>query len=491
MTTHYSLSSRCSVVDTSWPQPTATEAKFPPGFVWGAGTAAFQIEGSTRVDGRGASIWDTFTAQPGRVRGGDTGDPAADHYRRFGEDVALLHTMGISHYRFSLAWPRIQPTGSGPANPTGLDFYDRLVDELLAAGIQPWPTLYHWDLPQPLEDAGGWPARDTAHRFAEYAALIHARLGDRVQNWTTLNEPWVAAFLGYASGHHAPGRQEPAAALAAAHHLLLGHGLATTALREQGRPTVGVTLNTLPVRPNSGTVADLDAARRVDGIRNRFFLDPLYHGRYPDDVRCDLAGISELTFVRDDDLSTIAAPLDFLGVNYYSPAWVAGSPHGIDTAELEPDDGAPTPFVGCSDVTMLQGTTNRTAQDWAVDPSGLTELLVRLAVDYPGVPLYVTECGASYRDEVDADGAIHDHDRRAFLAGHVRATHAALQAGAPVGGFFVWTLLDNFEWAYGYSERFGIIYVDYESQTRIIKDSGRWYCELAANGTLPPPTASG
>ncbi|RNL82216.1 GH1 family beta-glucosidase [Halostreptopolyspora alba] len=469
----------------AWPEPeTTTETRFPTDFVWGAGTAAFQIEGSTRADGRGVSIWDTFTAQPGRIHGGDTGDPAADHYRRYHEDVALLRSMGVDHYRFSLAWPRIQPTGSGPANPAGLDFYDRLVDDLLAAGIQPWPTLYHWDLPQPLEDAGGWPARDTALRFAEYAAIAHQRLGDRVTAWSTMNEPWVAAFLGYASGQHAPGRREPAAALAAAHHLLLGHGLAATAIREQGTPTIGITLNTQPIRPNDGTVADIDAARRVDGIRNRFFLDPLYHGRYPDDVRADLAGITDLGFVREGDLPTIAAPLDFLGVNYYSPAWVAGSAEGIDPRLLEPD-GVGADYVGCDDVTMLRGTEDRTDQDWAVDPGGLTEMLVRLAVDYPGLPLYVTECGASYRDEVGSDGTVRDTDRRAFLASHVRATHTALRAGAPVKGFFVWTLLDNFEWAYGYSERFGIVYVDYETQARIVKDSGHWYGELAKTGVLP------
>ncbi|WP_184584198.1 GH1 family beta-glucosidase [Lipingzhangella halophila] len=469
-----------------WPEPeTTTETRFPTGFVWGAGTAAFQVEGATRTDGRGVSIWDTFTAEPGRIQGGDTGDPAADHYRLFHEDVALIRSMGIGHYRFSLAWPRIQPTGSGPENAAGLDFYDRLVDELLAAGIRPWPTLYHWDLPQPLEDAGGWPARDTALRFAEYAAIAHRRLGDRVDTWCTLNEPWVAAFLGYASGQHAPGRQEPAASLAAAHHLLLGHGLAATALREQGAPTVGITLNAQPIRPNSGTVADIDAARQVDGMRNRIFLDPLFEGRYPGDIRADLAEISDFGFVRDGDLATIAAPLDFLGINYYSPAWVAGSAEGVEPALLEPD-GAGTAYVGCGDIAMLRGTEIRTDQDWAVDPSGLTELLVRLAVDYPEVPLYVTECGASYRDEVSTDGAVHDPDRLEFLAGHVRATHAALAAGAPIKGFFVWTLLDNFEWAYGYSERFGIVYVNYETQTRTVKDSGRWYGELAATGSLPP-----
>ncbi|ASU86356.1 beta-glucosidase [Nocardiopsis gilva YIM 90087] len=473
--------------------------RFPADFAWGAATAAFQIEGATRADGRGVSIWDTFAATPGRVLGGDTGEPAANHYRRYAEDVALLRSLGIGNYRFSLAWPRIQPDGTGPGNPAGLDFYDRLVDELLAAGIEPWPTLYHWDLPQPLEDAGGWPARDTALRFAEYAAIAHRRLGDRVRTWCTINEPWVVAFLGYASGEHAPGRREPASALAATHHLMLGHGLAAAAIRGQGAtttgtrpgtPAVGIVLNAQPIRPHEGSVADLDAARRVDGVRNRIFLDPLYHGRYPDDVRADLADVSDFAFVRDGDLTTIAAPLDFLGINYYSPASVTGAAGKVDPELLEPAGDGPSRLVGCEDVGVLRGAEPRTDQDWEIDATGLTELLLRLAVDYPGTPLYVTENGASYRDEVADDGAVHDPRRASYLDQHVRATHAALTAGAPVKGYFVWSLLDNFEWAYGYSERFGIIHVDYDTQRRTVKDSGRWYGRLAATGAVPPLAGS-
>ncbi|WP_046470602.1 GH1 family beta-glucosidase [Allosalinactinospora lopnorensis] len=472
------------------PQPEASfETRFPADFAWGAATAAFQIEGATRADGRGVSIWDTFSATPGHVIGGGTGEPASDHYRRYTEDVALLKSLGIGNYRFSLAWPRIQPDGTGPGNPAGLDFYDRLVDELLAGGIEPWPTLYHWDLPQPLEDAGGWPARDTALRFADYAETVYGRLGDRVGTWCTVNEPWVIAFLGYASGEHAPGRREPASALAAVHHLLLAHGLAAAAIRDPGvpgAPAVGIALNPQPIRPHSGSVADLDAARRVDGVRNRIFLDPLYHGRYPDDVQADLAGVSDFAFVRDGDLPAIAAPLDFLGVNYYSPASVTGAAGAVDRELLEPDGADPSPLVGCENVGLLSGAAPRTDQDWEVDASGLTELLVRLAVDYPGTPLYVTENGASYRDEIGDDGAVHDPRRVSYLDQHVRAAHAALAAGAPVKGYFVWSLLDNFEWAYGYRERFGIIYVDYDTQRRIVKDSGRWYGRLASTGAVPP-----
>ena len=296
----------------------ATHA-FPSGFLWGTATASYQIEGGVDEGGRGESIWDRFAHTPGRILNGDTGDVATDHYHRYREDVALMSELNLNAYRFSLAWPRVQPDGSGPLSAEGVGFYERLVDELLGAGIRPWVTLYHWDLPQALEDAGGWPARDTALRFADFASAVHERLADRIADWTTLNEPWCAAFLGYGSGHHAPGRTEPAAAVAAAHHLLLGHGMSVAAMRS-ARPEqrYGITLNLYPVTTISDDAPDRDAARRVDGLCNRLFLDPVLRGHYPDDVRADLEPIAGRDFIADDDAATIGAPIDFLGVNYYS-----------------------------------------------------------------------------------------------------------------------------------------------------------------------------
>jgi beta-glucosidase len=466
---------------------------FPTDFAWGVATASFQIEGSTKADGRGASIWDTFAATPGRVANGDTGEPGTDHYRRYREDVALLRELGIGNYRFSIAWPRIQPDGKGPVNRAGIDFYDSLVDCLLEAGIRPWPTLYHWDLPQALEDEGGWPNRDTALRFADYAMTVHDALGDRVRTWTTFNEPWCAAFLGYAAGVHAPGRTEPAAAIAAVHHMLLGHGTAAAALRDQasakgGEVEVGIVLNAQAVRPNSDSVADLDAARRIDALRNRIFLDPLYYGRYPDDVRRDLAAITDFSFERDGDMEVISAPLDLLGVNFYNPSLVTGSSSGTSPEDLDPTGGdAASPWVGSEDVAFIYSGLPQTAMGWEVDASGLRELLVRLSVDYPGIPLYVMENGAAYDDTVsEADGAVHDPERIGYLEQHLRASHAALEAGAPLKGYFVWSMMDNFEWAFGYDKRFGVIYVDYDSQERIVKDSGYWYSRVVRNGGLDP-----
>ncbi|QVQ55154.1 beta-glucosidase [Spiractinospora alimapuensis] len=464
---------------------------FPTDFVWGASTAAFQIEGATDVDGRGRSIWDTFCATPGKVLGGDTGEPAADHYRLFREDIALIKELGLGNYRFSIAWPRVQPDGRGPVNQAGLDFYERLVDNLLDQGVRPWPTLYHWDLPQALENAGGWPHRDTALRFADYAAVVHERLGDRVADWSTLNEPWVVAFLGYASGEHAPGRTEPAASLAAVHHLLLGHGLATQVIREQAAgndaPTrMGIVLNTQTVRPLRDTVADRDAARRIDALRNRIFLDPLHHGRYPADLLRDVAHITDFGFVRPGDLETIQAPLDVMGVNFYNPSLVAGPATDVPRDKRDATgggDGA-SPWPGSEDVQFLLSGLPRTGQGWEVDATGLRDLLVRLAADYPRLPLYVTENGAAYEDTVAEDGRVHDPERRQYLEQHIRAAHAALEAGAPLKGYFVWSLLDNLEWAFGYSQRFGIVYVDRATQRRVVKDSGYWYGGVARTGTV-------
>lgn len=430
------------------------------GFLWGAATSSYQIEGAVTVDGRGPSIWDTFAATPGRVHNGDTGAVAADHYHRYREDVGIMAELGLDAYRFSIAWPRVQPLGSGPVNQRGLDFYQRLTDELLENNIQPWPTLYHWDLPQALEDAGGWPERDTANRFAEYAAAVHDALSDRITHWTTLNEPWCSAFLGYAIGRHAPGRREPAAAVTAAHHLLLGHGLAAQAMRNS---QVGITLNLTQVYPNSAAETDLDAVRRIDGMQNRVFLDPLLRGAYPEDVLEDVP----FDGIQDGDLNTIAAPLDFLGVNYYFPLIVAGDGPYAESA-----------YVGSPHVIFIDGGRPRTTMGWEIDERGLLDLLLRLSREYPALPLYITENGAAF------DDSTHDPARVAYLRGHLEACAEAIERGVPLRGYFVWSLLDNFEWAHGFKQRFGIVHVDYATQRRTPKDSARWYADVIARGRL-------
>ncbi|WP_017572041.1 GH1 family beta-glucosidase [Nocardiopsis halotolerans] len=457
---------------------------FPEGFLWGAATASFQIEGATTADGRGRSIWDTFADTPGKILGGDTGDPADDHYNRYADDVALMSQLNLGAYRFSIAWPRIIPEGTGAVNQAGIDFYDRLVDALLAAGIQPWATLYHWDLPQPLEDAGGWPHRDTAYRFRDYAQVVADALGDRVSNWMTINEPWCSAFLGYENGHHAPGHRDPAAALAAAHHLLLGHGLAVEAIRSTGNPArVGLAHNQAVIRPHGPSAADARAARRADGVRNRIFTDPLLKGRYPEDVKEDLAGISDFSFLADGDLAITSAPLDFLGVNYYSPEFVAASAKGLDPALVSGEGGA---WLGAEpeEVHVSQGLPV-THMGWEIDATGLYDVLTRLAGESGGIDLYVTENGCAFEDTVTEDGEVNDTDRIDYYEGHLRAAKEAVLAGVPLRGYFAWSLLDNFEWAWGYSRRFGIVHVNYETQQRIIKDSGHWYAELAKTGRFP------
>ncbi|MGW5703002.1 GH1 family beta-glucosidase [Amycolatopsis japonica] len=454
-----------------------TALLFPPGFVWGAATAAFQVEGATTTDGRTDSIWDVFARRPGAVVGGDTGEPGADHYRRYAEDVDLMRRLGLGAYRFSLSWPRIRPDGGAP-NPRGLAFYDRLVDKLLEAGVEPWATLYHWDLPQSLEDQGGWAARETAFRFAEYAETVVAHLGDRVPRWSTLNEPWCAAMLGYARGIHAPGRQEPRAAVAAAHHLLLGHGLAMDVLRRHApAASSGVTLNLYPVSTvDPSSTVDVEAARRIDGLQNRLFLDPVLRGSYPADLRADLAplGIEEL--VRDGDLATIAAPIDWLGINYYRGYQVAGTP-------LPGSEPAGTDWLGSPDVHFVPDeTAPRTDSDWEVQPSRLTECLLQVHRDYRPIPLYITENGASYPDAL-IDGDIADTDRIAFLDSHLRAAYEAIEAGVDLRGYFYWSLLDNFEWAEGYAKRFGLVHVDYATQRRTPKRSALWYARtISRNG---------
>jgi beta-glucosidase len=466
--------------------PAPEDLRFPAGFVWGASTAAYQIEGAATEEGRTPSIWDTFSHTPGRVVGGDTGDVAVDHYHRYRDDVALMARLGLQSYRFSVSWPRVQPDGRGPANPAGLDFYRRLVDELLDHGVQPWITLYHWDLPQALEDAGGWPVRDTAARFAEYAGLVHEALGDRVTCWTTLNEPWCSAFLGYGSGEHAPGRQEPAAALRAAHHLLLGHGLAVQALRARGGSAeIGITLNLYAVSPAGTGAADADAARRIDGLANRFFLDPVLLGRYPADVVEDTRVITDFGHVRDGDLAVVSQRVDLLGINYYSRHVVAAPEPSAARQPYRPDAHRPAScWPGSEDVRFVLRGVPRTAMDWEIDAPGLVETLRRLHTEYPSLPLYITENGAAFDDVPAADGAVPDLDRVDYLAQHLGACHQAIAAGVPLRGYFVWSLLDNFEWAWGYSRRFGLIYVDYPTQRRVPKASGLWYAEVIRRNGL-------
>jgi beta-glucosidase len=457
----------------------ATALRFPPKFLWGSATSSYQIEGAAAEDGRGPSIWDTFSHTPGRVYHDDNGDRAADHYHRYREDVQLMAELGLRAYRFSVAWPRVQPRGRGPANQRGLDFYRSLVDRLLEAGIEPWLTLYHWDLPQSLEDAGGWPVRETAERFADYAHIVYGALHDRVRYWTTHNEPFCAAFVGYGSGRHAPGRRDGAAAIRAAHHLLLGHGLAMEAMRATNPGNqLGITLNLYPVRPASASGEDAEAARRVDGIQNRLFLDPVLRGSYPSDVLADVEPISGLAHLRPGDEAVIAAPIDVLGVNYYQPHVVAAVP-GV---EADPEFEAQ--FPGVTGVRAVHQDGPRTANGWSVDASGLLDLLTGLHGSYPHVPLVVTENGAAFRDYADPEGNVHDPDRIRFLDGHFRAAHQALQQGVDLRGYFVWSLLDNFEWHDGYSIRFGLVYVDFPTQRRVLKDSARWYRDVIARGGL-------
>ncbi len=450
---------------------------FPEGFLWGAATAAYQIEGAVREGGRGPSIWDTFSHTPGLVAGGDTGDVATDHYHRYEQDLDLAAGLHLSAYRFSISWPRIQPDGTGPANAAGIAFYDRLVDGLLARGISPAVTLYHWDLPQALEDAGGWPSRDTAHRFADYAALVHEALGDRVDLWSTLNEPWCSAMLGYASGMHAPGRRDPAAALAAMHHLLLGHGLAVHRMRATARPDEQfmITVNLFPTYPATPRPEDRAAAHLMDGLQNRQFLDPLLRGTYPADVVGATRELSDWDFVAPGDLATISAPLDVLGVNYYFPMRVAAAP--------EPGPGMDS-YPGSGTIAMLPPEGPLTEMGWEVLPAAMNDLLVRLQADY-GIPVMVTENGAAYPDVVDASGRVADPARIAYLESHLAALHQAIGRGADVRGYFAWSLLDNFEWAHGYAKRFGLIHVDFDTLVRRPKDSANFYASVAAANGLP------
>ncbi|MEV8395734.1 MULTISPECIES: GH1 family beta-glucosidase [unclassified Streptomyces] len=437
----------------------------PHDFTWGVATAAYQVEGAVAEDGRAPSIWDTFSHTPGTIDNNDNGDVACDHYHRVPEDIGLMKRLGVDAYRFSLAWPRIVPGGDGPVNKAGLDFYDRLVDGLLEAGITPFATLYHWDLPQALQDRGGWPVRDTAEHFARYASVVAERLGDRVKDWATLNEPLCSSWIGHLEGTMAPGITDLTAAVRTSFHLHLGHGLAVSALRAASSDArIGIVNNLSPIEPASDSEADRAAAVRADGHTNRWWLDPIHGRGYPQDM-LDLYGV-ELP-ERPGDLETIAAPLDWLGLNYYFRQIVRDDPTGA------------APFARQIDVPDAR----HTHMGWEVHADGLEQLLLRLTEEYGARRVYVTENGAAFPDTVAADGTVDDPERARYLDEHLAACARAVAKGAPLAGYFAWSLMDNFEWAYGYDKRFGLVHVDYETQRRTIKGSGHHYADIirAAN----------
>ncbi|MFF9089043.1 GH1 family beta-glucosidase [Streptomyces sp. NPDC014991] len=435
-------------------------AALPHDFLWGTATAAYQIEGAVAEDGRSPSIWDTFSHTPGKTAGGDTGDVACDHYHRWREDIGLMSRLGVNAYRMSVAWPRVIPGGTGEVNPKGLAFYDRLVDALLEAGITPSVTLYHWDLPQALQDRGGWPQRDTALAFADYASAVAARLGDRVTLWATLNEPSCSAWIGHLEGTMAPGWTDLTAAVRASCHLLLGHGLATQAIRAAAPGArIGIVNNLSTVHAATDRPEDREAARRHDGHVNRWWLDPVHGRGFPADM-VETYGV-ELP-LREGDLETIAAPLDWLGLNYYFPAYVADDPDG------------PAPHAR----SVRRPDVPRTGMDWEIDASGIETLLLRLTEEYGARKIYVTENGSAYPDVVRPDGTVDDPERQEYLERHLAACASAARKGAPLAGYFAWSLLDNFEWAYGYAKRFGLVHVDYRTQVRTIKGSGHRYADI-------------
>ena len=453
---------------------------FPEGFTWGASTAAYQIEGAATADGKGPSVWDTFSHTPGKVRGGDTGDVACDSYHRYRDDIALMASLGLRSYRFSISRPRVQPGGRGGANQRGLDYYRALLDALGEQGIEATATLYHWDLPQELQDEGGWAVRATAERFAEYAALTADALGDRVGRWITLNEPQVVANNGYRTGEHAPGLRDAAAAAAANHHLLLGHGLALAALRAAGAADVGITLDLNPVRVlgDAGS-GELERARLVtDAMANGLYLGPVLHGRYPEHAPAELSPPAGL--IAAGDLETISAPIDFLGVNYYQPVVLrAGDPDDLRRHEVPARCGVP------GVVEYRPGELERTPMGWVVDPTGLHQLLVDVSGQAPGLRLYVTENGCAAEDYVNPDGEVNDLERVRYLHTHLEAAARAIKDGANLAGYYVWSLLDNFEWGWGYQKRFGIVFVDFGTQRRIPKASAAFYANVVRANAIP------
>lgn len=446
------------------PKSALKRTDFSPDFRWGCSTSSYQIEGAAHEDGRGESIWDRFCAQPGAIRDQSNGDVACDHYHRWPEDLNLAKSLGVNAYRFSIAWPRIFPNGRGRiANQAGVDFYSRLVDGLLERGIEPWATLYHWDLPQALQDVGGWEHRDTVHAFADYTDAITRALGDRVKHWITHNEPWCTAFLGHFEGNHAPGVRNFKSALQVSHHLFVSHGLAIPVVRQNVRDAeVGITLSLHPIYAASDSEADKAAAIRHDGSRNRWFLDPLYGRGYPSDVWA-LFG-DNAPVVKEGDLDIIARRTDFLGVNYYFPETVENAP-GLNAIS--------TRIVDLPNVP-------RTAFGWQVSPEGMTTLLSRITQDYKPSRIFLTENGSTFEDVVTPSGEVLDVDRQKYLVDHLAAAKDAIDAGVPLKGYFAWSLLDNFEWAEGYVRRFGLTYVDYTTQRRTLKSSGKWYRDFLA-----------
>ncbi|GGJ39827.1 GH1 family beta-glucosidase [Deinococcus roseus] len=425
--------------------------QFPTGFVWGTATSSFQIEGATFEGGRSPSIWDTFCATEGKIIDQTNGEVACDHYHLWEQDLDLIKSLGVQAYRFSIAWPRVIPSGKGEINQEGLDFYERIVDGLIERGIEPHVTLYHWDLPQCLQDIGGWENRDVAYYFADYAAVVADRLGSRVKSYATFNEPWCVSILSNELGHHAPGKFDRKAALAVAHHLHLAHGLALQRLRTMNLTSqLGIVLNLTPAYAASETEADKAEAWLADGKGNRWFLDPILKGSYPQDV-WDHYSEDVRPTVLPGDLALSSQPIDFMGINYYTRAFVS-------TADQQ-----------------LPADTKYTDMGWEEYPSGLSDLLIRLHKDYNLPDIYITENGAAYPDKVADDGQVHDTDRINYLSEHFKAAHKTIEAGVPLKGYFVWSLMDNFEWAFGYSKRFGVVYVDYETQQRILKDSALWY----------------
>ena len=442
------------------PEPTApVRGDFAPDFLWGCATSSYQIEGAAFEDGRVESIWDRFAATPGKVKDGSNGAVACDHYHRWPEDFDIGRDMGLNAYRFSIAWPRIFSSVDGQPNEKGLDFYSRLVDGMLERGLQPWATLYHWDLPQFLQDQGGWNNRATVDAYLAFVDAITRRLGDRVQHWITHNEPWCTSIIGNFEGWHAPGLTDFKTALQVAHHVLLSHGKAVPLIRANvPEAKVGIALSLHPVRAASDGADDLAAAQRHDGLRYRWFLDPLYGRGYP---QATLDAIGEAApVVLPGDLDAIATPTDFLGVNYYFPETIRHEAGHAPLAArvLPPSAGADTTYMG-----------------WEVAPQGLAELLLRIEYDYHPGPMYITENGSCYADEVNTDGEIDDVERRRYLMRHLAALDSAIKAGAPVKGYFAWSLLDNFEWAEGYLKRFGLTHIDYATQQRRLKSSGKWY----------------
>jgi beta-glucosidase len=440
-------------------------------FRWGVATSSYQIEGAVAEDGRTPSIWDTFCRVPGAVVDGDNGDVACDHYHRMPADVEMIADLGVDSYRFSVAWPRVQPGGRGPANAAGLDFYKRLVDELLARNVDPWVTLYHWDLPQELEDLGGWPVREVAERFADYSMLVFDALSDRVNTWTTLNEPWCSAMLGYAYGVHAPGRKDFGAAMHATHHLLLGHGLASQRMRAaRADMQLGITVNLGNAIPASDSEVDIKAARRADAIGARIYLDPLLRGAYPADLVDELAARDIALPIQDGDLDIISTPIDVLGVNYYTDSVFSGVDENGNTTSA---DGLPVE-------RRIDRGLPQTAMGWDIRPDGLRVLLERLHRDYPGTPMVITENGAAFDDVADDNGFVDDTNRVDYLDTHLGAVADAQAAGANVRGYFAWSLMDNFEWGEGYAKRFGIVRVDYDTQVRTPKRSALWWKDAIA-----------